>query len=295
MTIIRLYTLKPNLASHVYSGLVLLVCFCLLLSSRSLYADHSGTDNTYIVGVVPQFEARRLHAIWRPILDQLEKKTGYTFDLQGSPSIPDFEKEFLAGKFDFAYMNPYHLVWSQESSRYLPLIRDHSKQLQGVLVVNNNSKINDVTELDGKIVTFPAPNALGASLLIRADLEDIFKIKIIPRYVKTHDSVYLNVALNQAAAGGGVQKTLNRQQKQVKDSLKVLYRTRKVAPHPFASHPRIDPEISKRLQDALLEIASTEEGKQMLARIPIKQIGTASMGDYLPLNKMGLERFRQED
>ena len=277
---------------HGFGSIVLLGCLCLLLTSMPLLAD---TGKTYIVGVVPQFETRRLHAIWRPILDQLEQKTGLKFALQGSPSITDFEKEFLAGKFDFAYMNPYHLAWAYESVGYLPLIREHGKQLNGVLVVRTDSEVKDLSELEGKIVVFPSPNALGASLLIRADLQDIYKVNIIPRYVKTHDSVYLNVALKQAAAGGGVQKTLISQQAQIRDSLKVLYQTRSIAPHPFAAHPRVDEAIRQQVQQALLEMASTDTGNQLLSKIPIRKIGTANIDDYLPLTKMGLERFRQDE
>jgi len=92
------------------------------------------TDKVYTVGVVPQFETRRLHGIWRPILEQLENDTGLKFKLRGSPTIPAFEKEFLAAKFDFAYMDPYHLVWSHETVGYVPLVRDHGKNLKQISV-----------------------------------------------------------------------------------------------------------------------------------------------------------------
>jgi len=42
---------------------------------------------------------------------------------------------------------------------------------------------------------------------------------------------------------------------------------------------------------ALLEMGSTEEGRKLLARIPINKIGPAGIDDYLPLKQMGLERF----
>ena len=113
----------------------------LILSASCINNSWANSQKVYSVGIVPQHETHRLHAIWRPILDQLEKDTGLKFKLQGSPTIPTFEKEFLAGKFDFAYMNPYHLIWSHETIGYQPLIRDHSKKLHGVLVVHKDNPL----------------------------------------------------------------------------------------------------------------------------------------------------------
>ncbi len=79
------------------------IIFILCAISTTAYADKS--DKVYVMGIVPQFEARRLHNIWRPILDTLEQKTGYKFKIRGSSTIPEFEKELAEGKFDFAYMN----------------------------------------------------------------------------------------------------------------------------------------------------------------------------------------------
>ena len=280
----------PSSTFHIKSWLTVLLIICTGYINNS----RAETGKIYTVGIVPQFETRRLHAIWRPILDQLEKETGLKFNLQGSPSIPDFEKEFLAGKFDFAYMNPYHLAWSHETVGYQPLVRDHSKKLHGVLVVRKDSPITDVKQLENKTLAFPAPNALGASLMIRAELHNKYNIDIIPRYVKTHDSVYLNVALKQTAAGGGVQKTLNRQKPAIANKLRVLYRTQKVAPHPFSNNPRVDKKIAKQVQQAMINMANTDTGREMLAKIPIKKIGVATMKDYQPLSEMGLEKFRLE-
>ena len=63
--------------------------------------------------------------------------------------------------------------------------------------------IEHLQQLEGKDIAFPAPNALGASLIIRADLVQLHRVSFTPKYVQTHSSVYLNVALGRMAAGGG--------------------------------------------------------------------------------------------
>jgi len=270
---------------------VISLFFLVLLHTISLAA---GSEQVFTVGVVPQFEARKLHSDWRPILDQLEARTGYQFKLEGSQTIPDFELEFMQGKFDFAYMNPYHLVIANQKAGYIPLVRDIGRELSGVLVVAKNSGIKDPASLNGKTVAFPAPNALGASLQMRQELQDTFGVTVKPKYVKTHDSVYLNVLLGEAAAGGGVMETLLAQKQEYQDNLEIIHTTTKVAPHPFAALPSVPPEIRQKVQEAFLSLGQDENGRLLLEKIPIRKIGAASLDDYKPLMEMGLERFYKQ-
>lgn len=266
--------------------------FCLVLLHTISHAAES--EQVFTVGIVPQFEARKLHSDWRPILDQLEARTGYHFKLQGSQAIPDFELEFMQSKFDFAYMNPYHLVIANQKAGYIPLVRDIGRELSGVLVVAKNSGIKDPASLNGKTVAFPAPNALGASLQMRQELQDTFGVTVKPKYVKTHDSVYLNVLLGEAAAGGGVMETLLAQKQEYQDNLEIIHTTTKVAPHPFAALPSVPPEIRQKVQEAFLSLGQDESGRLLLEKIPIRKIGAASLDDYKPLMEMGLERFYKQ-
>jgi phosphonate transport system substrate-binding protein len=271
--------------------LCLFFLLLLLTLSTQLSASESTAKLTYTIGIVPQFDSRKIHAIWRPILDELQAKTGYRFVLTGSPSIPDFEREFLNGAFDFAYMNPYHAIKGFENQGYTPLVRDHQQSLQGIIVVPVDSPVTSVKELDGKVIAFPSANALGASLMIRGELADKFNIAIKPRYVFSHSSVYLNAALGQVDAGGGVQKTLEKQPEELRNRLRIIHRTREVTAHPFTVHPRVDTNAQQKVREALIALSDTPQGKRMLSKIPIKQIGPSTINDYQALSAWGLERF----
>ena len=120
----------------------------MLFIGFSLQPSVAFSKSTYIVGVVPQFDARRTQKVWSPILKRLEDETGLSFKLVGSPDIPEFEKSFTAGKYDFAYMNPYHLVVANESQGYSPIIRDIARKLFGIIVVKKDSPITSIDQLD---------------------------------------------------------------------------------------------------------------------------------------------------
>ncbi len=149
---------------HALLGATLL----LLTTGAPAVADDT---TVYRVGIVPQFDSRTIHDIWTPILAQLQTRTDLRFELVGSPNIPAFEKKFEQQEFDFAYMNPYHVALA--ASHYVPLVRDVATQLQGIIVVHNDSPIKKLSDLQGKNMDFPAPNSLAASLLPRAKLNEL--------------------------------------------------------------------------------------------------------------------------
>lgn len=263
----------------------------LLILSASPNLTWSAEKAVYRFGVVPQFEQRKLFRIWRPILNDLEQRTGLSFKLVGSAKIPVFEQKFEQGDYDFAYMNPYHLLLAHDCQGYLPLVRDGGRSLKGILVVARESPIQSVQELSGKRIAFPSPNALGASLLMRAELAKLHGIEVIPSYVQTHSSVYLHVALGQTEAGGGVASTLRSQKPEVQQKLRILYETKPMTPHPISAHPRVPEADREQVRQALLDMAKTEKGAALLAKIPMRKAVKASLGDYTPMSSWGLEEF----
>jgi phosphonate transport system substrate-binding protein len=263
----------------------IVLCFAVLAGAHYAYAA-----DVYSFGVVPQFEQRKLYTIWKPIIDDLEKRTGLHFNLVTTLQIQDFEKEFIDGKLDFVYMNPYHILKAADLQGYIPLVRD-KVLLRGILVTHKDSPIKDVAELNGKKVAFPSPNAIGACMLPRADLERLYHVKVEPLYVKTHSSVYLHVVKNLAAAGGGVEKTFQEQDQAIRDSLRILYTTRSFTPHPVAAHPKVSQEVREAVRRAFIEMYATSEGRELLSKVPIKELVSTNIDDYKIMWELRLEDY----
>ncbi|WP_198950964.1 phosphate/phosphite/phosphonate ABC transporter substrate-binding protein [Actibacterium pelagium] len=241
--------------------------------------------------MVPQFEARKLARIWEPILSELETRTGFEFEILGAPRIPDFEEAFTNGDYDFAYMNPYHAILANDAQGYEPFIRDGARQLYGILVVREDSPYKSVQDLNGKEIAFPAPNALGASLMIRSDLSKAHGVAFKPNYVSTHSSAYLNVILKQVAAAGGVMGTFRSQPIEISEQLRVLYETARVPPHPISVHPRVPKHVREAVEAAFLDLWKSGYGREILEQVPILEAVPTSLKEYKPLSAMGLDEF----
>lgn len=260
--------------------------------SPLVYADHRPDQNgkSYSFAAVPQFEQRRLFRIWRPILDELEKHTGLVFEFIGTTNISTFEQKFMDGEFDFAYMNPFHIIKARQHQGYIPLVRDGSRQLRGIVVVHRDSPIQSIKELQSVRVDFPSPNALGASILTRADFAK-HNISVVPRYVQTHSSVYLHVAKGLSVAGCGVPSTLAAQKDSIKNQLRIIHTTRGLPPHPFAVHPRVPAAHRRSVEQALRKMASIPQGQRLLSAIPMKELTQAKLSDYRAIKDWKLESY----
>lgn len=188
-------------------------------------------------------------------------------------------------------MNPYHLIVANKAQGYLPILKDHGRKLYGVIVVKKNSNIKSINDLEGKKVAFPSPNALGAALIPRTEFSRKFNIDVQELYVKSHTSVYMNVFLGTADAGGGVKKSFDKCQPNIKSQLKIIYETTKVTPHPIAAHPRIPQKEVSTFVNCLIEMTQNEDTLNQLRKVPFKKLGTASIQDYTDLKNLGLEDF----
>ncbi|MDD2663895.1 MAG: phosphate/phosphite/phosphonate ABC transporter substrate-binding protein [Dechloromonas sp.] len=265
----------------------------LLLAACMLFAALPVRGETiYTFSVVPQFERRVLFGIWQPIVDELEKRTGARFQLTTSLSVSDYERDVHRGVYDFIYVNPYVMPNIEEQPGYVPLIRD-GKPLRGILVVRKDSPVRKVEELQGKTLAVPSMSALGASLLLRAELDRQYKVKTQVVLAKTHSSVFLHVVNGFADAGGSVQKALSEQDQRVRDALRVLYQTSEVPSHPLAAHQRVPAALREQVRKAFLDLSATPQGRELLGKIPMQEAVAASSEDYRPLRALKLESYLQ--
>ena len=260
----------------------------LLFISLATHAE----EKVYTVAVVPQLASIQVDRDWTPLLSKLEQVTGYRFKLLAYNEFPRFELALNQGVPDLVYLNPYHMVVAKQKNQYRPLIRD-SSPLSGILVVRQNSPIKKLTDLDGKSIAFPSPNALAA-LYMRAFLAEKINIKATPVYVGSHQNVYRHVLLGEVAAGGGIKSTLGKESKVVRSQLNVLFTTPDISPHPIAAHPRVPTEVSKKIVAALLAMRNDPESRKLLAAVQIPQpIEADYKRDYAGLAQLKLERYAE--
>jgi phosphonate transport system substrate-binding protein len=247
-----------------------------------------GEPKVYSFGIVPQQSAGKLARLWGPLLAQLSEQTGDRIVFKTAPDIPTFERRLLAGEYDFAYMNPYHYTIFEQSNGYRALAKARDKKIKGIIVVRKDSPAQRITDLDGTTLAFPAPSAFAASILTRSNLRTA-GVAFTPKYVSSHDSVYLTVARGLYPAGGGVMRTLNNVAPEIRNQLRVLWTSQGYTPHAIAAHPRVSQKAVDRLRQALIDLELDDKGKALLEGIHINGFTAATDSDWDDVRALGLK------
>jgi len=239
-------------------------------------------------GVVPQQSATELARGWVPVLALLAERSGIALQFATAPDIPSFEKRLAAGVYDLAYMNPYHYTVFSRRPGYRAIAREKGRRLRGIVVVRKDARTEQLAGLAGQEIAFPAPAAFAATVLVRAELARQ-RIGVTPRFVGSHESVYLNVARGLVPAGGGIQRTLEGMAPEVRDALRVLHTTQAYTPHAVAAHPRVPaPQVQTVLQ-AMLGLADEPRGREALKTIGFSGLEAGRDADWDDVRALGIQ------
>ncbi|MDC8832375.1 phosphate/phosphite/phosphonate ABC transporter substrate-binding protein [Alteromonas gilva] len=269
----------------------------LLLTFMLIYATSALGQNiptslekptySYTFGVVPQQSAYKLAQMWTPVLQHISAQTGIALKFVTAKDIPSFEEALAQGHYDIAYMNPYHYTVFHDKSGYVPLVRDVKKPLQGIIVTRRDSQINDISQLHGLTLAFPAPTAFAASIIPRAELNHA-GVSITPRYVHSHDSVYLSVIKGLFTAGGGIMRSLEHLPAEQRAELKVLWRSQQYTGHAIAAHSDVPDAHRQHLIRAFSQLDETEQGRTLLEQLNFNQLQAAANEDWDDVRALGI-------
>lgn len=270
------------------SSLIYLFCFIFSITNSVAAESCKCQGKVYTFGIVPQQSARDTARAWVPLLRYIEQQTGIRLHFETAPTIPEFEKRLAREDYDFAYMNPYHYTVFHEHPGYIAFAKQEAKKLTGILVVRDENPADTLSDLNGDDIAFPAPAAFAATLVTQATMKKQ-GIQYVPYYVRSHDSVYRNVAMGLTSAGGGIDRTLSALDPSVRGKLKILWRSEPYTPHAFAAHPSVPPEVTQKLLSVMQTLKNTKQGRQVLLPLKFKGIESANNNEWDPIRKLDIE------
>lgn len=244
-------------------------------------------EKTYSFAVVPQESASQMAENWIPVLNALAQKSGLALSFTTAPDIPTFEKRVAAGEYDFVYMNPYHFTVFNAKPGYRALARAKAERLRGIVVVRKDSPYKDLKDLSGATLAFPSSASFAATLLIESDLRKR-GIAFAPQIVKSHNSVYLDVAKGLYPAGGGVPRTFKLLDAGVARDLRILYTSADYTSHAIASRPGMDAAPRDALLKAMLAMSQDAASQPVLQRIGFQGFEAAADRDWDDVRALGI-------
>ena len=251
------------------------------------------SQNILRLGIVPQQSPTDIKASWSHFANYIEEHSDLTVKIKTASNIPEFEKRCQEGAYDIAYMNPYHYVMFHDSAGYQAIAKQQDKVIKGIIVVHKDSTFTKLEDLQNMNGAFPSPLAFAASLLTRSEFQQR-DINIHPTYVRTHDSVYMNVANGNYPMGGGIQRTFELMDQNIQDQLRILWITPPYTSHAIAVSPTMSKENIEKLQKIMLDINSLDNKDAILSPINFKGFELAKDEDWNDIRALHLEALDQQ-
>ncbi len=256
--------------------ILLLIC---ILFITPCYAED------YTFGIVPQYDVDVLKQKWNPLLHHLSNRTEDNFIFRPATCMIEFENNLNSGYYDFVYINPAQFLRIHQLFGYKPLIKIKNQVLRGIIIMNNSTKFNDLSDLNNKEVAFPYPEGFGAYIVVNAHLKKL-NINVIPIFVGSHQRVYESVSAGLYIAGGGIEQTLAASSFEIKNNLTIKYTSEAYPPLVIAVHPRVSKNSIDNFSTQLINMNDNEMDRIYLNLIDFEEFELAKIKDFETLRKI---------
>lgn len=254
----------------------------------------------YRFGIHPLHNPNRLHEIFGPMTDYLDRHIpGVDFRVEASRNYAAYNEKLFAGEFHFSLPNPYQTIESLEHGYRVFGKMGDDENFRGIILVRKDSGIEQVSDLKGKAVSYPAPSALAATMLPQYYLYtqglDVMH-DIDNRYVGSQESSIMNVFLGHTAAAATWPppwRALSRERPELAEQLVVKWQTDPLPNNSLVVREDIPREIVDRVAALLFDLHNHAEGREMLARMELSRFEPASNETYQPVRDF-VENFTRE-
>jgi phosphonate transport system substrate-binding protein len=232
--------------------------------------------SSYTLAVLPSAPPVSMHALWLPIADRLSRETGLEFRLKHYEKMAEFERDIWSGRPDFMFSSPIQLTVAYVSNGYVPLVRGRKLVAIG-LFVRTDSPIRGIDDLAGKNISFVGNKNLCSVAMqhLLAKHED--RLSFDREYAGSTRNVIINVLLGKSDAGSVFLPDLDRESAETRRQLREIVRSPQIAPHPLSAHPRVPAPVQEAVKRAVLAIAASADGADLLKTIGLE---TPMAADY---------------
>ena len=258
----------------------LLALALLVMVATATYATETpaerATDNgsnggaTLEIGIHPYLSARTVLTTYQPLQQYLQTQLQRPVLFITAPNFRTFVERTQRGEYRFVLTAPHFARLAQREAGYLPMLRT-KRDLHGVLVVNQDSPLQHVSELRGKTVATPDSIAiitmLGVQLLRANDLKP--GQDVVLRAMPSHDAAVLALQKGNGVAAAMVSATaLQQMPQELRDSIRTLATSNAVPPIMYLAHPKTPRREVADMTALLLEFTeNTPEGRKFISEI----------------------------
>lgn len=271
-------------------------------SAAPRYSDApaAASQPVYRLAVHPLHNPRKLSEAYQPLIDHLNRCVhGLHFELEASRDYQAYEAKFRAREPDFLLPNPWQTLEAMKAGYTVIAMAGDASDFKGIFLVRRDSGIREPAQLKGKVVSYPSPTALAASIMPQYFLHTLgidVRRDIDNRYVGSQESSIMNVYLRQSAAGATWPppwRLFQKDHPREAAALKVIWETPPLINNSVMARDDVPVRIRDDVRAALLDLATDPAGQAILAGMETAGFHAADDASYAPVRDF-IQRFERD-
>ena len=238
-----------------------------------------GAAGEYRFSPVNQYAINLAAAFWNPIITYVSDKSGVKMSLKLGRTSADTTTYVLAHEVEFIFSNHMFsperekLGWKVFGRRKTPPSRSQ-------LIVPADSSITDLSQLEGKAVSFPGPEALiGYKIPYAAILAKGIEVQVV--FGGNQDSALVQLFSGKVQATGGNAQLLAGYAKREGKSFRVLWSSDPVQDLALMASSRVPEKDLKAVARAFFGMAKDPKGRNILHYASL-EVGLSADASFVP-------------
>ena len=257
-----------------------------------IFINDSTPLKQYQFAIHPLHNPSRLHEVFYPLIRYLNQNIqGVEFSVEASKNYAAFNTKLNNQSVAFALPNPYQTLLAIDKGYKVIAKMGDDENFKGIFLVRKDSGIKDPIDLKGKVVSYPAPTALAATMLPQDYLQKNginVSTDIINKYVGSQESSIMNVFVGASAAAATWPppwKALSDERPELKEHLKVIWQTHSLPNNSIVARADVPEVLIKQVQKLLSKLHNTEAGQAILKTMYLSKFELADNETYRPVQK----------
>lgn len=250
-------------------------------------------------GVHPLYNPQKIVEIFGPICDLMTQKTSVKCILEPSKDYSHYNNQIKEKYYDFSSPNPFQTLKSIDYGYEVFGKWSNDELFKGIILVQKDSGISEISQLKGKKISFPASTALAAAMMPQYDLaeKNLYPGKdYSPMYVGSQDSSILAV-LNKSVDAGVTWYPpwfhLTEKKPELLEKLKILHETPSLPNNGLVMRSNLEPRIKKEIRQFFLTLKDSAEGQALLKKAGMNSFDPANLKTYEPV-KQFIKKFEKK-
>jgi len=241
------------------------------------------TSRPIIFGILPFISAEQLVIRFSPIAHYLSRELHTKVRIETAPNFAEFARRTLKNqRYDILFTAPHFYPPAHSEAGYQLIAGVDSPGMWAVIVAPVQSNIFKLDDLRGKRLATVSPAGL-ATLLVKKYLSDAGidpDTDLTMISTPSHDASLLSSYHGITDASALMQPPFAAASPHVKESMRIIARTDSTPHIPISVSSRISKSCTDEITKVLLEMKTTERGKQALRHSSFSGFKKTSAEDY---------------